>query len=142
MGVYFGPSHLPKTYTAMGWPIEPDGLYEALMHITKTYGAPEIFISENGFATVDKSVSADALNDDGRVQFISDHLTFLQQAMASGARVSGYFIWALMDSFEWNDGTKWRFGLIAVDFETLQRTPKLSYCWYAELIRQNAAVRL
>jgi beta-glucosidase len=58
--------------------------------------------------------------------------------MNDGANVAGYFVWALLDNFEWNSGMKWHFGLVAVDFETLKRTPKQSYTWYAQLVRANA----
>jgi beta-glucosidase len=138
IGANFGPTQEPARFTVMGWPIEPDGIFEILTHIHDTYGKPEIFISENGYATADDSKISD-IDDAGRITFISDHLNFVKQAVDSGVNVSGYFVWSMLDSFEWNDGMKWHFGLVKVDFTTLERTPKRSYFWYADLIRQNAA---
>ncbi|OYV42439.1 MAG: beta-glucosidase [Acidocella sp. 20-57-95] len=137
IGVNFGPIHNQSRFTVMGWPIEPDGLYDILMHIHNTYGQPKLFISENGYATADSTSPLASLNDDSRIEYITDHLTFLKKAVADGANVHGYFVWSMLDSFEWNDAMKWHFGLVQVDFATLKRTPKKSYHWYADLIRQN-----
>ncbi len=137
IGANFGPTREPKQFTVMGWPIEPDGLYEITTHIHNTYNQ-EMFISENGYATTYGQKPNGEIEDPGRITYISDHLKFLKRAINDGANVSGYFVWALLDSFEWNDGMKWHFGLVAVDFQTLQRTPKQSYTWYAQLIHANA----
>lgn len=137
IGAYFGPDHEASRFTVMGWPIEPDGVFEILKHIHDTYGQPELFISENGFANTDNSKGS-GLDDEGRIAYISDHLSFVKQAIDAGVNVSGYFVWSMMDSFEWNDGMKWHFGLVNVDFKTLVRTPKRSYYWYADLIRSHA----
>ena len=139
LGANFGPDHSKVLYTAMGWPIEPDGLLEILMRITKTYNRPEIFISENGFATVPDGKPFNGLRDSGRIAYLEDHLVFLKKAIDQGAFVSGYFVWTLLDDFDWAGGEKWHFGLVDVDFKTLKRTPKDSYYWYAKLIEQNKA---
>jgi beta-glucosidase len=138
IGASFGPNRERTQYTVMGWPIEPDGLYEIVMRITKDYRNQAIFISENGYATTYGATQTSEIDDPGRIAYIADHLTFLKHAMNDGANVAGYFVWALLDNFEWNSGMKWHFGLVAVDFETLKRTPKQSYTWYAQLVRANA----
>lgn len=140
LGAFFGSNNAPVKFRAMGWPIAPDGLYEILMRIGRDYGNPEIFISENGYATVQDGKPGSGLEDDGRLTYIADHLHFLQAAIADGANVTGYFVWTLLDAFEWNDGMKWHFGLVAVDFETLERTPRQSYYWYGQLVRGHAAL--
>jgi beta-glucosidase len=138
IGANFGPSHDSVQFTVMGWPIEPDGLHEIVTHISRTYDNQEMFISENGYATTYGAVPGSEIDDPGRIIYLSDHLRFLKRAINDGANVSGYFVWALLDSFEWNDGMKWHFGLVAVDFSTLKRTPKQSYTWYAQLVQANA----
>ncbi len=136
----FGPDHAPVKYTALGWPIEPDGLPEILMRITNTYNRQEIFISENGFATVQDGRPVNGLRDASRIAYLQQHLSFLKKAIDQGANVSGYFVWTLLDDFEWDGGLKWRFGLVDVDYETQKRTPKDSYHWYAQVIKLNTAV--
>jgi beta-glucosidase len=139
IGANFGPSNDSKKFTVMGWPIEPDGLYETMMHINKTYDEQEVFISENGYATTyGQAPDGNEIVDPGRITYLSEHLKFLKRSIDDGAKVSGYFVWAFLDSFEWNDGMKWHFGLVNVDFETLRRTPKQSYSWYAQLVKANA----
>ena len=138
IGATFGPNNETTQFTVMGWPIEPDGLYEIVTHISKTYDNQEMFISENGYATTYGPTVGGEINDPGRIYYLSHHLKYLKRAINDGANVSGYFVWALLDNFEWNDGMKWHFGLVAVDFSSLKRTPKKSYFWYAQLIRANA----
>jgi beta-glucosidase len=133
LSAYFGPSTRRSPYYAGGWPIEPDGLYEILTRIQRDYNPPEMFISENGYATASDDPRGEPLNDIARISYIAQHLRFLHQARADGVKVNGYFAWSLLDSFEWNDGMQWRFGLVAVDFATLARTPKRSLGWYKAL---------
>jgi len=140
IGANFGPIHDTSRFTVMGWPIEPDGIFEVLTKLRREYGDQNFIIAENGFATTTRPGVPGRVNDEGRITYISDHLNFVQQAAAAGVRVSGYFIWALLDSFEWNDGMKWQFGLVSVDFKTLTRTPKDSYRWYAALIQANSGI--
>lgn len=138
LDVFFGPDNDPVKYHAMNIPMTPDGLYEIVMHVHERYNGPEIFISENGFATVDDGKPGSGLEDDGRLAYLAANLQFLQQSVADGANVSGYFVWSLIDNFEWDAGTKYRFGLVDVDFATLKRTPKQSYYWYAALVQAHA----
>jgi beta-glucosidase len=142
IGANFGPNHESARFTVMGWPIEPDGLYEMVMRISRDYDNQEVFISENGYATTYSAIPNHEIEDDGRISYLSDHLKFLKRAIDDGANVSGYFVWSLLDNFEWNCGMKWHFGLVAVDFATLRRTPKKSYAWYAKLVQTNAVAIL
>jgi beta-glucosidase len=125
------PSHhevegpLPKTQ--MGWEIYPEGLYNFLMRAAEEYvGGVPILVTENGLASADSPPGA-ALDDPDRLAFIDAHLGQIRRAIADGANVQGYFLWSLMDNFEWAVGYEKRFGLIHMDFETLKRTPKSSY---------------
>ena len=138
MGVFFGPDHDQEKYHALTIPMNPDGLRDIVLHVHERYDGPEMFISENGFATVQDGKPGSGLEDDGRLAYLAANLRFLQQAIAGGANVSGYFVWSLIDNFEWNAGMKYRFGLVDVDFHSLQRTPKQSYYWYAALVQAHA----
>jgi len=140
LSVFFGANTHRSPYFAGGWPIEPDGLYEILTHIQSHYAPREIFISENGYASAADDPRGEPLNDIARISYIAQHLRFLRKSMDAGVPVGGYFVWSLLDSFEWNDGMKWRFGMVAVDFATLARTPKRSYHWYGALARRPAVI--
>ena len=139
LAVFFGPDNDPVKYRALNVTMSPDGLHEILMRITERYNRPEIFISENGFATVKDGKPGSGLEDDSRLAYLAANLTFLQKAIDDGANVTGYFVWSLIDNFEWDSGTKFRFGMVDVNFATLQRTPKQSYYWYADLVRAHTA---
>jgi beta-glucosidase len=125
------PSHeeaegpLPKT--AMDWEIYPDGLYEFITRTHREYtkGLP-IYVTENGMASDDERVG-DVVADDARIDYLNKHIAKAQQAISEGVPLDGYFIWSLMDNYEWSKGYEKRFGMIHVDFETLKRTPKASY---------------
>ena len=116
---------LPKT--EMGWEIYPEGLEFFLRRTATEYsGDLPIYITENGMAGADV-LQEGAVNDTARIDYLARHLGAVQRAAAGGVPVKGYFTWSLMDNFEWSLGYEKRFGLIHVDFETLQRTPKASY---------------
>jgi beta-glucosidase len=116
---------LPKTQ--MGWEIYPKGLEFFLRRTAKDYsGDLPIYITENGMAGADV-LAEGMVNDTARIDYLAQHLAAVQRVAADGVPVKGYFTWSLMDNFEWSLGYEKRFGLIHVDFETLQRTPKASY---------------
>jgi beta-glucosidase len=116
---------LPKTF--MDWEIYPDGLYEFLTRTARDYtGDLPIFVTENGMANADV-ISGGHVNDPERIAFLEAHFDAVKRAIAQGAPVQGYFVWSLMDNYEWALGYEKRFGLVHVDFDTLQRTPKASY---------------
>lgn len=119
----------PKTSrrTDMGWPVEPEGLYEQLLDLRDRYGNPPVFVAENG-AAYDDVVEADgSVRDIRRADFLEDHVAQVHRALGAGADVKGYLAWSLLDNFEWAFGLSRRFGLVRVDFDSLKRTPKDSY---------------
>jgi beta-glucosidase len=118
---------LPKTQ--MGWEINPDGLHHFLTMVARDYtGELPLYITENGMANAD--VIADGrVDDQARIDYLDAHLAKVRQAIAEGVPVAGYFIWSLLDNYEWSFGYEKRFGLVHVDFDTLTRTPKAS--WHA-----------
>ncbi|GAB4066358.1 beta-glucosidase [Ancylobacter sonchi] len=130
-GAGWGP-HPPGTRTtAMGWPIEPQGLVEVLARLRDDYGNPQTFITENGAAYDDPAPKGGTVDDPARTAFIRDHLLACQRAIADGCALKGYYVWSLLDNFEWAEGYSRRFGIIHVDFATLQRTPKASFAYLA-----------
>ncbi|NSX55765.1 GH1 family beta-glucosidase [Parasulfitobacter algicola] len=115
---------LPKT--EMEWEIYPDGLYKFLVRIKDRYGDIPIFVTENGMAS-DDVVQAGQVHDSARTDYLSRHLKAVREAVADGVDIKGYFVWSLLDNYEWALGYDKRFGLVHVDFDTLKRTPKSSY---------------
>jgi beta-glucosidase len=123
----------PLTY--FGWPVVPDGLREMLVSLKERYGdaLPPIHITESGCAYDDALVDG-VCDDPDRVSYLDSHVEALRAAQGEGVDVRGYFVWSLMDNFEWREGHTKRFGLVHVDFATQRRTPKTSYAWYRDLI--------
>ncbi|MFF9284502.1 GH1 family beta-glucosidase [Streptomyces griseosporeus] len=116
--------------TDFGWPVVPDALTELLTGFRERYGdrLPPVVITENG-------CSYDGLDDQDRIAYLDGHLRALHRAITAGVDVRGYFVWSLLDNFEWAEGYARRFGLVHVDFGTLERTPKASYGWLREVLR-------
>jgi beta-glucosidase len=134
--VFWGDAHCDR-WTAMAWPVQPDGLYDLLREFKELYGNPAVFIAENG-AAYDDVVSPDGqVHDADRVAFLKDHVSEVARALKDGCNVKGYLAWSLLDNFEWAYGLSKRFGLVRVDYDTLKRTPKDSYKWFAEVIRSG-----
>ena len=128
-----------STHTAMGWEVYPDGLRDILLWAHERYGVP-LYVTENGAAFYDPpAVAGDPLDDPLRVAYFHDHLGAVAEALAAGADVRGYFAWSLMDNFEWAEGYAKRFGLVHVDYETQERTPKASAHLLGQLARTNGA---
>nr|3CMJ_A Chain A, Beta-glucosidase [uncultured bacterium] len=123
--------------TAMGWEIAPEGLYDLLMGITRTYGKLPIYITENGAAFDDQPDQSGQVNDPQRVGYFQGHIGAARRALADGVDLRGYYAWSLLDNFEWAEGYSKRFGIIYVDFETQQRTLKQSAQWYRDVIANN-----
>jgi beta-glucosidase len=121
--------------TAMGWEVYPEGMYEVLMRLHREYDAPPLWVTENGMAC------ADTLDDDERIAFLRAHLERVFRAIGEGVPVLGYLVWSLLDNFEWSEGYAKRFGLVRVDYETFERTPRQSFEWYRELVYSLAATR-
>ena len=125
--------------TDMGWPITPEGLSGMLVRWHKEFGdrLPQIFITENGCAYPDGPGSDGKINDQRRISYLDKHLNALLDAIKQGVNVGGYFQWSLLDNFEWSLGYQKRFGIVYVDYETQQRTPKESAHWYSGVIKAN-----
>ncbi|SFE74151.1 GH1 family beta-glucosidase [Roseivivax sediminis] len=118
---------LPKTF--MDWEIYPEGLYRFLKRTAEDYtGDLPLFVTENGMAAPDV-IDGGGVDDPNRIAFLDDHMDAIRRAQAEGVPVAGYFIWSCFDNYEWALGYEKRFGLVHVDFETLERTPKAS--WHA-----------
>ncbi|WP_415923645.1 GH1 family beta-glucosidase [Streptomyces sp. ME12-02E] len=119
-----------RPVTDFGWPVVPEGLTELLTAFRDRYGErlPPVTITENGCAY-------EGLDDRERIAYLDGHLRALHAAMEAGVDVRGYFVWSLLDNFEWAEGYARRFGLVHVDFATLERTPKASYHWLREALR-------
>ncbi len=119
-------------FTSMGWEVFPHGMYEALMLIKERYGNPPIYVTENGAAFEDR-LEDGRVRDSKRLSYLHDYLVEVRRAMDEGADVRGYFVWSLMDNFEWAFGYSKRFGLVHVDFPSQRRTVKESGHWFREL---------
>jgi beta-glucosidase len=113
--------------TDFDWPVVPAGLGELLTRLHADYGLP-LYVTENGCAYPESP------DDQRRIDYLAGHIAALDEARAGGADVRGYFVWSIVDNFEWAEGFTKRFGLVHVDFETGQRTPKASYHWLRELL--------
>jgi beta-glucosidase len=126
-------------FTSMGWEVYPDALYELLLRLRDEYDVPPLYITENGAAFADRR-SNGHVDDPRRSAYIENHLDAIARALDAGVPVAGYFVWSLLDNFEWHQGYSQRFGLVYVDFETLERVPKASYEWYREFIAAQRSV--
>jgi beta-glucosidase len=133
----------PKSYPHMAsfWlNIGPEALYWGPRHVAKLWNVKEIYITENGCSSSDIPAADGIVYDTDRVMYLRNYLSQLQRATADGVPVKGYFLWSLMDNFEWADGYTNRFGLHYVDYATQKRTPKLSAQFYKEVIARNSVV--
>lgn len=120
--------------TAMGWEVYPDALLEQLMDLKENYANPTIYITENGAAFHDTLDDEQQVQDVRRIHYLRDHLLALAKALEAGVNVKGYFVWSLLDNFEWAEGYAKRFGLVYVNYATQERIPKASYHWFKEVI--------
>jgi beta-glucosidase len=131
------PSH---PYTMTKWEVFPDALRRVLLWVKERYGEVPLYVTENGAAFYDPPKAIDGRVDDPlRVHYYREHLRAVHAAIAAGADVRGYFAWSLLDNYEWSLGYSKRFGLVHVDYETQQRTPKQSARFYSEVIRTHGA---
>lgn len=129
---------LPVGYphTANGWPVTPECLYWAAKFLYERYKLP-FMITENGISCRDIISLDGKIHDSNRIDYLHKYLRQLKKASDEGVDVQGYFVWSLMDNFEWASGYMERFGMIYVDYQTLERTPKDSYYWYRQTIETN-----
>jgi beta-glucosidase len=117
------------------WEIAPQGLGAVLRLLQTEYGNPPVYITENGYPLPEQP-GADPLEDGERIEYLAAHVEEALKARGQGADLRGFFVWSLLDNFEWHLGNTMRFGLIRVDFQDLQRTWRASARWYRELIRR------
>jgi beta-glucosidase len=133
----------PKSFPHMASPwlfVGPEALYWGPRHVAQIWKVNEIYITENGCSSSDVPAADGKVYDTDRVMYLRNYLTQLQRATSEGVPVRGYFLWSLMDNFEWADGYTNRFGLHYVDYATQKRTPKLSADFYREVIARNTVV--
>lgn len=125
----------PGERTEMGWTIDPTGLHDLIMRYVREAPGLPIYITENGAAYDDKPDPDGRVHDPERIAYLHGHLAAVRRAITDGADVRGYYLWSLMDNFEWAYGYGKRFGAVYVDYATLERTPKSSARWYGEAAR-------
>ncbi|MEU5991052.1 GH1 family beta-glucosidase [Spirillospora sp. NPDC047418] len=123
----------PGPYTAMGWPIDANGMEELLLRLHREYPGTPLMVTENG-AAFDDPVEDGRVRDARRIDYLRDHIAAVERAGEAGADVRGYFAWSLLDNFEWAYGYSKRFGLVHVDYPTGKRTWKDSAHWYRDTI--------
>jgi beta-glucosidase len=128
------------SYTEMGWEIYPTGLADVLRQVYATYHPPALVVTENGAAFSEPDGAAGGIQDDQRIAYLQSHIQALARARHEGLPIQGYFVWTLLDNFEWTDGYRPRFGLVAVDRQTLDRRIRASGWWYADFIRNQHAL--
>lgn len=124
-------------YTEMDWEIYPAGIYQILKRVHNDYDAPVIYITENGVAFPDKIDKNGRVNDESRIKYLKGHFLQAHRAIGEGVKLSGYFVWSLLDNFEWAYGYSRRFGLIYTDYPTQKRIIKASGWWYKRVIEEN-----
>jgi beta-glucosidase len=117
-------------HTEMGWEVYPDGLHRLLVRVAQDYAPPAIYVTENGAAFGDVRVHDGSVHDPERTAYLEAYVDAMSRAVEDGAPVKGYFVWSLLDNFEWAHGYSKRFGLVYVDYPTLERVPKDSFHWY------------
>jgi len=124
----------------MGWEVYPEGLYDLLGRLHFDYRFPALYVTENGAAYPDRIGPDGRVDDPLRIAYLKEHLTAAARAIAAGVPLRGWFVWSLMDNFEWAHGYSKRFGLIYVDYPTQQRLVKGSAHWYQRVMAANALV--
>jgi beta-glucosidase len=117
--------------------VTPEALYWAPKITAKIWNVKEMYITENGCSSADVLTPDGHVYDSDRIMYLRNYMTQLHRAVSEGVPVKGYFLWSLLDNYEWADGYLKRFGITYVDFETQKRTPKLSSAYYREVIRGN-----
>ncbi|HET6444533.1 MAG TPA: GH1 family beta-glucosidase [candidate division Zixibacteria bacterium] len=123
--------------TEMGWEVYPDGLYNFLNRFYFEYRPVKMIVTENGCSYQDLLGADGAVHDESRIAYLKAHFHSAERALEKGIPLAGYFVWSLMDNFEWSSGYTKRFGLVYTDYETQRRFPKDSFYWYRDFIARN-----
>ena len=126
-----------REYSAYGWETCPDGFFDLLMRVDKEYHHPLIYITENGMACKDDLFENGIVQDEDRINYLKKYFKAANKAIQNGVNLKGYFIWSLLDNFEWFAGYSIRFGLIRVNYKTQERIWKKSALWYRDVIAEN-----
>ncbi|MGE0388037.1 MAG: GH1 family beta-glucosidase [Gammaproteobacteria bacterium] len=137
-----GAARVPQAgapHTQMNWEVYPRGLYDALAWTARRYGPLPLYVTENGAAFEDPAPDAGVIDDPPRIDYLRAHLAAARTALADGVDLRGYFLWSLLDNFEWSYGYTKRFGIFAVEDGSGRRIPKASARWYAALVRARGA---
>ena len=121
-------------HTDMGWEVYPDGLHALLTRLAEDYSPPAIYVTENGAAFGDVRVHDGRVHDPERTAYLESHISAVGRAVAAGVPIKGYFVWSMLDNFEWAHGYGKRFGIVYIDYPTLERVPKDSFYWYRDFI--------
>jgi beta-glucosidase len=139
LGFELAPPDPAYATTGFGWPIVPEAFRELLTGLHARYGErlPPILVTENGAAFDDMPDAGGRVDDPDRIDYLRSHIAAVHDAMAAGVDVRGYFVWTLLDNFEWSEGTSQRFGIVRTDFDTLERIPKASFDWYRSWIARG-----
>jgi len=122
----------------MGWLVDASGLHDLLLDVSKQAPGLPLYITENGRAAEDYVNPEGEVNDVERVRYLHTHLAAAARAIKDGASLAGYFLWSLLDNFEWAWGYQKRFGIVFIDFGTQRRIPKASARFYSDVVRANA----
>jgi beta-glucosidase len=134
--VEYEPEELQRT--SMGWLVDPTGLHQILTEVSQRAPGLPLFVTENGCAAEDYVNPDGEVDDAERVSYLHSHLEAAARAIKDGANLAGYFVWSLLDNFEWAWGYQKRFGIVFVDFGTQRRIPKASARFYSDVARANA----
>jgi beta-glucosidase len=127
----------PPATTSLGWSVTPDALYAVLTRVRDQYPAIPLYVTENGASYIDYVDPEGAVRDVERIDYLRGYLGAAARAIAEGVDLRGYFVWSLLDNFEWGEGYRSRFGIVYVDYGTQRRIPKASAHWYRDLIARH-----
>jgi beta-glucosidase len=124
----------------MGWGVEPEGLSWMLERVGRERPGIPLYVCENGAAYTDEVSPDGSVDDPDRISYLAGHIEAVHTALQEGVDIRGYFVWSLLDNFEWARGYDKRFGIVRVDFETMERTIKSSGHWYRDFIAGQIAI--
>jgi beta-glucosidase len=134
-GFRFARRNTGAARTEMGWEVYPQGMGDLIARVSREYPGTPLYITENGGAFPDVPGDDGTIDDAGRIALLDGYLEALATSIVDGGDVRGYFVWSLLDNFEWAHGYRMRFGLVHVDYQSLKRTPKRSFGWYGKVAR-------